>query len=174
MIDAGVLSELRAICGDAHVRVDDETCLAYGTDALKKGKAADAVVFPSGPEEISRIARLCHEQRVPMVPRGAGTGYTGGFNGYGYNTPVNAPYNTGATTPFNGWSPTGFNQGFGGYANSFNPIFYGGFNPNFSNFIPNYIPNSTPNFNAGYNPIGGTLWNFGSAFPAGTSMKRKG
>lgn len=78
MIDAGVLSELRAICGDAHVRVDDQSRIDYGTDALKRGAPADAVVFPSGPDEISRIARLCNERRVPMVPRGAGTGYTGG------------------------------------------------------------------------------------------------
>jgi glycolate oxidase len=78
VIDAAVLAELRRICGDAHVKTDDETCLAYGTDALKQGRPADAVVFPSGPEEISAIARLCNERRVPMVPRGAGTGYTGG------------------------------------------------------------------------------------------------
>jgi len=78
VIDAGVLSELRAICGDAHVRVDDQSRIDYGTDALKRGAPADAVVFPSGPGEISRIARLCNERRVPMVPRGAGTGYTGG------------------------------------------------------------------------------------------------
>jgi len=78
VIDAGVLSELRAICGDTHVRVDDQSRIDYGTDALKRGAPADAVVFPSGPAAIARIARLCHERRVPMVPRGAGTGYTGG------------------------------------------------------------------------------------------------
>ena len=78
MIDAGVLEQLRAICGDAHVRVDAPSLAEYGTDALKRGHPADAVVFPAGPEEISAIARLCHERRVPMVPRGAGTGYTGG------------------------------------------------------------------------------------------------
>ncbi|HEX6322358.1 MAG TPA: FAD-linked oxidase C-terminal domain-containing protein [Vicinamibacterales bacterium] len=78
MIDPDVLKTLTAIVGDAHVRLDEETRLAYGTDALKRGAAADVVVFPSGPEEISAIAKLCHDRRVPMVPRGAGTGYTGG------------------------------------------------------------------------------------------------
>src|SRR4029079_10350558 len=29
-------------------------------------------------EEISTVARLCHQHRVPLVVRGAGTGYTGG------------------------------------------------------------------------------------------------
>jgi len=78
VIAPDVLSALTAIVGDPHVRLDEETRLAYGTDALKRGTAADVVVFPSGPEEISAIAKLCHDQRVPMVPRGAGTGYTGG------------------------------------------------------------------------------------------------
>ena len=78
MIPSAVLDQLRAICGDAHVRVDEQSRIEYGVDALKKGTPADAVVFPSGPEEISAIARLCNEHRVPMVPRGAGTGYTGG------------------------------------------------------------------------------------------------
>jgi glycolate oxidase len=78
VVDAGLLADLRRICGDAHVRVDDEAREAYGVDALKRGHPADAVVFPAGPEEISAVARLCHDRRVPMVPRGAGTGYTGG------------------------------------------------------------------------------------------------
>jgi glycolate oxidase len=78
VIDADVLSSLTRTVGDAHLRLDEETRLAYGTDALRQGTAADVVVFPANPEEISAIARLCHEHRVPMVPRGAGTGYTGG------------------------------------------------------------------------------------------------
>lgn len=78
MIDSGILDRLNAICGNSHVRVDEATRIAYGIDALKQGKSADVVVFPSGPKEISEIAKLCNEKRIPMVPRGAGTGYTGG------------------------------------------------------------------------------------------------
>lgn len=78
MVSAEFLQRLRQICGDEFVRVDEASRAAYGVDALKQGHPADVVVLPSGPEEISRIARLCHEERVPMVPRGAGTGYTGG------------------------------------------------------------------------------------------------
>ena len=33
---------------------------------------------PDTPQEIAAIARLCNEHRVPLVVRGAGTGYTGG------------------------------------------------------------------------------------------------
>jgi glycolate oxidase len=35
-------------------------------------------VTPADTQEISAIARLCNEDRVPLVVRGAGTGYTGG------------------------------------------------------------------------------------------------
>ena len=77
-MDASFVEQLRAICGAAHVRVDEAAREKYGVDALKRGHPADVVVFPAGPEEISDIARLCNTRRVPMVPRGAGTGYTGG------------------------------------------------------------------------------------------------
>jgi glycolate oxidase len=50
----------------------------YGADALGIGAAPDLVVLPDSTAEISTIARLCHEHHVPLVVRGAGTGYTGG------------------------------------------------------------------------------------------------
>ena len=74
----GFADTLAAIVGAAHLRTDRESLLAYGSDALKKGHPADVVVVPGTTEEIARIARLCHTERVPLVARGAGTGYTGG------------------------------------------------------------------------------------------------
>ena len=73
-----VLRRLGDVVGDAHVRTDAETCTTYGTDALKRGHPAEAVVTPADAEAISRIARICSESRTPLVPRGGGTGYTGG------------------------------------------------------------------------------------------------
>lgn len=73
-----VIERLRAIVGVEYVRVDDETRTKYGTDALKRGHPADVVVIPANTEEIAAIAALCNETRTPLVPRGAGTGYTGG------------------------------------------------------------------------------------------------
>jgi glycolate oxidase len=51
---------------------------AYAADALGIGHQPDIVVIPGTTEEISAVARLCNEHRVPLVVRGAGTGYTGG------------------------------------------------------------------------------------------------
>jgi glycolate oxidase len=67
-----------SVVGAAHLRRDEASRLAYGTDALKQGRPADLVVLPGSTAEIAAIARLCHDLRVPLVPRGAGTGYTGG------------------------------------------------------------------------------------------------
>jgi glycolate oxidase len=36
------------------------------------------VVLPADANEVAAIARYCHDTRTPLVPRGAGTGYSGG------------------------------------------------------------------------------------------------
>jgi glycolate oxidase len=73
-----VIAALRAVTGAAWYRDDEESRLVYGTDALQRGAAADLVLIPGAVEEIAAIARLCHANLVPLVVRGAGTGYTGG------------------------------------------------------------------------------------------------
>jgi len=50
----------------------------YAADALGIGAPPDLVVLPDSTADVVAIARLCHEHRVPLVVRGAGTGYTGG------------------------------------------------------------------------------------------------
>jgi len=66
------------VVGREWVRRDADALLAYGTDALKKGRAADLVALPADTGEIARLAALCDQHLVPLVVRGAGTGYTGG------------------------------------------------------------------------------------------------
>ena len=74
----GVVSELRQIVGDGFVRLDETSLQTYGVDALGKGHPPDVVVIPANTEQIASIARLCDAERVPLVVRGAGTGFTGG------------------------------------------------------------------------------------------------
>jgi glycolate oxidase len=73
-----VLAALTAIVGAAHVRTDADSLLAYGTDALKRGAPADIAVLPADTAQVAAIVRFCAKHRITMVPRGAGTGYTGG------------------------------------------------------------------------------------------------
>ena len=73
-----IVSILRDIVGTEHVRSDDVSLQAYGVDALGKGHPPDIVVIPASTAEVAAIARLCNAERVPLVVRGAGTGFTGG------------------------------------------------------------------------------------------------
>ena len=73
-----IVSTLRDIVGTEHVRSDDVSLQAYGVDALGKGHPPDIVVIPASTAEVAAIARLCNAERVPLVVRGAGTGFTGG------------------------------------------------------------------------------------------------
>jgi len=69
---------VEGIVGREWVRRDPVALLAYGTDALKKGRPADLVALPADTSEIARLAILCDRHLVPLVVRGGGTGYTGG------------------------------------------------------------------------------------------------
>ena len=72
---AGVIEQ---VVGTEHVRRDDALRREYGTDALGRGHPADLVVFPGSAGDVAAVARLCDARRIPLTPRGAGTGYTGG------------------------------------------------------------------------------------------------
>jgi glycolate oxidase len=72
------VAALVAALGADAVRLDEPTRVTYGTDALKRGTPADVVVMPANAEEVAAVMSVCSEHRVPVVPRGAGTGYTGG------------------------------------------------------------------------------------------------
>jgi glycolate oxidase len=77
-VTAGVISHLESIVGPSFVKTDGESRTTYGTDALKRGRPADVVVLPADAQQVSAVVRACAAARVPVVPRGAGTGYTGG------------------------------------------------------------------------------------------------
>lgn len=74
----GLLDDLTAIVGEAWVRVDAEALAVYGADALKRGHPPDVAVLPADTAEVAAVVRACVDHGTPFVPRGAGTGYTGG------------------------------------------------------------------------------------------------
>ncbi len=83
--DASVLVRSQAILAALRaelpgVVIDDPAeTRAYECDALSAYRCAPlAVVLPRTTEEVSRLLRLCHDLRVPVVPRGAGTSLAGG------------------------------------------------------------------------------------------------
>ena len=73
-----LLRSLIASVGEAYARTDAESLTTYGRDALQIGHPAELVLLPADTSQIAAIASLCNHHRVPLVVRGAGTGYTGG------------------------------------------------------------------------------------------------
>jgi len=76
-----LLEALRGIVGSTQVWVEPEKLEAYShdeTDAKTYGHMPDAVVFPKTVEEVSAIVKLANRYRVPLIPRGAGSGLSGG------------------------------------------------------------------------------------------------
>jgi len=51
---------------------------AYSYDATKERYIPWAVAFPKNEEEVRELLMYCNENLIPVVPRGAGSGFTGG------------------------------------------------------------------------------------------------
>jgi glycolate oxidase len=69
---------LRQRLGPEHVLQDAETLAAHAADAFGVGHLPQVVVRPGDTADVAAVSTLCNEHRVPLVVRGAGTGYTGG------------------------------------------------------------------------------------------------
>jgi glycolate oxidase len=78
MLKPSVLKALAAIVGPANLFTDPEELVVYSYDATRKGALPEAVARPIAAQEISAILLLANKERFPVVPRGAGTGMSGG------------------------------------------------------------------------------------------------
>ncbi|HEY7678954.1 MAG TPA: FAD-binding protein, partial [Terriglobia bacterium] len=71
-------TELADIVGSNAVLDRPEDLLLYEYDGSVERAMPQAVVFPSTTEEVARLVRWAAEKGLPIVPRGAGTGLSGG------------------------------------------------------------------------------------------------
>lgn len=78
MISKALLKEISGIVGKENLITAREQMAEFSADATKIARMPDGVAFPSNNEQISRILRLATENGFPVVPRGAGTGMSGG------------------------------------------------------------------------------------------------
>ena len=83
--DASVLAQRSAIVARLKTALpgavidDPAETRAYECDALSAYRCAPlAVVLPETTEQVAQLLAICHELRVPVVPRGAGTSLAGG------------------------------------------------------------------------------------------------
>jgi glycolate oxidase len=81
-VTAAIVAELRNIVGDRNLLFgEDDRMLAYGHDEVAGEEHAhlpEAVVKPDSAAQVSAVLRLANRERVPVTPRGAGTGLSGG------------------------------------------------------------------------------------------------
>jgi len=77
-MDAKIIDEIVHIVGKENALTALEHRKCYSYDARTDGVAPDMVVFPSSAEEVSQILILANRHVFPVIPRGQGTGLTGG------------------------------------------------------------------------------------------------
>ncbi|MCX7919726.1 MAG: FAD-binding protein [bacterium] len=78
MYKQDILYKLQGIVGEKYATADLEDRICYAYDATGQRVQPDYVVKPANPNEISRIMKLATRFRIPVYPRGAGSGLTGG------------------------------------------------------------------------------------------------
>ncbi|WP_094606696.1 putative FAD-linked oxidoreductase [Sporomusa silvacetica DSM 10669] len=80
-LNTAALAEIMAIVGDKYVLVGPDIPEEYTRDAWTPPgppRYPEAVVFPANTEEVAAIVRSANRRLFPVVPRGGGTGLSGG------------------------------------------------------------------------------------------------
>lgn len=78
-VPSSVVEAFRAVTGSDGVSMGTAVREQHGKDeSVHSCRPPDVVVWPRSVEEVSALARLCHQHSLPMIPFGMGTGLEGG------------------------------------------------------------------------------------------------
>ncbi len=76
---AQILRRLQDVLPENAVIFEEQEVRAYECDALTAYRCPPMIaVLPSSTEEVSAVLKICHQEDVPVVPRGSGTSLAGG------------------------------------------------------------------------------------------------
>ncbi len=78
MLEPSILRKLEEAVGKTNCSTDDTILYVYGYDVSDVGGKPDVVVRPASTADVERVVQTCAAHKVPVIPRGAGTGATGG------------------------------------------------------------------------------------------------
>lgn len=76
-----IVEALTTICGKANILTDVERIESYSHDETSKeqfGVMPEVVVTPTTTDQVAQIMRLAYKETIPVTPRGAGSGLSGG------------------------------------------------------------------------------------------------
>jgi len=73
-----LIRQIKAIVGEKYLLTSREDLIAYSYDGTGLEFEPWAVALPGAVEEIAAIMKLANQRRLPVIPRGAGSGMTGG------------------------------------------------------------------------------------------------
>ena len=74
-----IVSQLKKFTNEENVLSENEEIKPYETDGLAAYKQTPlAVVLPENTKEVSEILKFCNQENIKVIPRGAGTGLSGG------------------------------------------------------------------------------------------------
>src|SRR5690242_20232445 len=74
-----LVRRMEAILGPEGVISQREQLRTYECDGLTSHRVIPSLVLlPESAEQIQAVVRVCHEQKIPFVARGSGTGLSGG------------------------------------------------------------------------------------------------
>ena len=77
-VPESVKRALKELLGEHKVLDDEMDRLLYSYDATRMKMLPNVVVIPETEEEVQKVVKICYENDIPITPRGAGSGYTGG------------------------------------------------------------------------------------------------
>src|SRR3990172_6924039 len=78
MLTSAAIKELKKALGGENVSFSKEDAICYSYDALPISYLPDCVVFPGSAIDVSSVLKAANRFGFPVVPRGAGTGFSGG------------------------------------------------------------------------------------------------
>lgn len=77
MLKEGIIDNLQKIVGRESVITDKESLLCYSYDATRIEVLPDLLLRPKTPEDVASILKLANSEKIPVIPRGAGSGLAG-------------------------------------------------------------------------------------------------
>ena len=73
-----VVEQLAELVGKKNVSTETTDKITHSYDATQEQYLPDVVVYARSTQEVSEVVKLANRLRIPIIPRGAGSGFTGG------------------------------------------------------------------------------------------------